>query len=144
MPIRNEKRVVPKSRRTRRLLGNVPEAPSLRNVLTAPWVNEGNGTREIRPSIRRALKILKQQRIVRRIAAALARHHGVARAVHTGRSFTQAELNALLDMGAKGIRALMEKQKDSLAESKRHLSAKPTLVVLKAGLLPLHTDRWIC
>ena len=50
-----------------------------------------------------------------------------------GRSFTQAELNALLDMGAKGIRALMEKQKDSLAESKRHLSAKPTLVVASSN-----------
>ena len=50
-----------------------------------------------------------------------------------GRSFTQAELNTLLDMGAKGIRALMEKQKDSLAESKRHLSAKPTLVVASSN-----------
>jgi len=36
-------------------------------------------------------------------------------------------------MGAKGIRALMEKQKDSLAESKRHLSAKPTLVVASSN-----------
>ena len=50
-----------------------------------------------------------------------------------GRSFTQAELNTLLDMGAKGIRTLMEKQKDSLAESKRHLSAKPTLVVASSN-----------
>ena len=41
--------------------------------------------------------------------------------------------HALLDMGAKGIRALMEKQKDSLAESKRHLSAKPTLVVASSN-----------
>lgn len=55
------------------------------------------------------------------------------RARGEGRSFTQAELNALLDMGAKGIRALMEKQKDSLAESKRHLSAKPTLVVASSN-----------
>lgn len=36
-------------------------------------------------------------------------------------------------MGAKGIRTLMEKQKDSLAESKRHLSAKPTLVVASSN-----------
>lgn len=46
-----------------------------------------------------------------------------------GRPFNQEELNTLLALGKKGVEQLMATQQEALAEAKRHLVAKPTLVV---------------
>lgn len=46
-----------------------------------------------------------------------------------GHSISQEEMDAMLALGRQGIETLMTAQQEALAEAKRHLVAKPTLVV---------------
>ena len=45
-----------------------------------------------------------------------------------GRAFTRSELDQLMVLGEKGIRELMEAQRDALGERARHLCRKPVLL----------------
>ena len=46
-----------------------------------------------------------------------------------GRAFTKQELDTIMDYGAKGIRELMEAQREALGERAAHIAPKPLLLV---------------
>ena len=46
-----------------------------------------------------------------------------------GRAFTKAELDTIMEYGAKGIRELMEAQREALGERAAHIAPKPLLLV---------------
>ena len=46
-----------------------------------------------------------------------------------GRAFTKAELDQIMEYGAKGIRELMDAQREALADRAAHIAPKPLLLV---------------